>query len=682
MSTMMKTTRLILILLLAAFLVGTGAEGLSAADISGDATYLWKAGWRGPGYYLGWFKIASAWLVFLGWVGAADWVNRDLEDIRLKWQLWNPIIVGSFMAAMFLSWLIPWFWLNIFLLLAAAITPVATYIVYRNRQVPLHRKVFTRDHLRFWFSEKMKHVGVKVASEAADANTSGVPVRVYARGGGDPTIDGARLLASRQSGGLPLARTVLYEGLRSRASAIVLDFAATTVAVRYLVDGVWMPQEPLEREKADPALDALKLLCGLAPKERRAKQAGKFGVEYSVLRKENFTKMDKAEKAYREQTTMDLMRRMASDELKPPQLQIAVAKAVEEQARQKFATPIGAWTPIDKEKLPTLPGIENLHPVTSLEPVKTAATLTCQGTQTGERVVVEFEVKGIHLATLDDLGMRAKMQEQLKEVLNRPKGLVILSAIPAGGLRTTTKVVLFGMDRFVREFVAVEDEANRYDEVENIAVTTYQGAAGQSPADVLPKIFRQQPNVIVVRDLVNAKTLKLLCEEIAAEGRLAVGTVRAKDCAEALLRIYAIEKAPIAEFRDQVTALLSQRLVRKLCDKCKEPYAPPAEVLKQLGLPADRVKAFFRPPTPKSSEEDKKEICRECGGVGYLGQTAIFELLVVEDLVRKTLAATPKLDALRLAARKAGMKTLQEEGVLLVVRGATSLPELMRVLKG
>jgi type II secretory ATPase GspE/PulE/Tfp pilus assembly ATPase PilB-like protein len=379
---------------------------------------------------------------------------------------------------------------------------------------------------------------------------------------------------------------------------------------------------------------------------------------------------------------MDLTRRLASEELQPPQLQIAVAKAVEEQARQKFATPIGVWTPIDKARLPKLPGIEDLHPVTSLEPVKTATTLTCQGTQTGERAAVEFEVKGIHLASLDDLGMRTKMQEQLKELLNCPKGFVILSAIPTGGLRTTTKVVLFSLDRFVREFAAVEDESNRYDETENIPVITYQSKTGQSPADILARVFRSQPNVIVIRDLVNAKSLKMVCDEVAAEGRMAISTVRAKDCAEALLRVYAIEKAPIAEFREQVTAVLSQRLVRKLCDKCKEPYAPPPEVLKQLGLPADKVKAFYRPPTSKSGDEDKKEICRECGGVGYLGQTAIFELMVVEDLLRKTLAATPKLDALRLAARKSGMKTLQEEGILMVVRGATSLPELMRVLKG
>ena len=108
-----------------------------------DATYLWKASWRGDGFYLSWMKIATVWLLFLAWVGVADWVNRDLEETGLKWQLWNPIIVGSFMATMLLSWLIPWFWLNIFLLLGGAVAPVAAYVVYRNRRMPLHRKVLT-----------------------------------------------------------------------------------------------------------------------------------------------------------------------------------------------------------------------------------------------------------------------------------------------------------------------------------------------------------------------------------------------------------------------------------------------------------------------------------------------------------------------------------------------------------
>ena len=311
---MMKSTRAILILLLAAFILTAGAETLLAANITQDAKYLWNAGWRGTGFYLSWMKIATIWLLFLAWVGVADWVNRDLEDTGLKWQMWNPIVVGSFMATMLLSLLVPWFWLNLFILLGGSVAPVATYIVYRNGQMPLHRKVLTRAHLRYWFADKMQNVGVKIAKEKGDPNTIGVPVKFFPRGGGDPTIDGARALAARQSNGLPLARKIVFEGLKSRASAIVLDFAATTVAIRYLIDGVWTHQEPIEREGADPALDALKSICGLEPKERRAKQTGKFGVEYSVLRKDVFTKMDRAEKEYREQATMDLTRRMLSED--------------------------------------------------------------------------------------------------------------------------------------------------------------------------------------------------------------------------------------------------------------------------------------------------------------------------------------------------------------------------------
>ena len=167
--------------------------------------------------------------------------------------------------------------------------------------------------------------------------------------------------------------------------------------------------------------------------------------------------------------------------------------------------------------------------------------------------------------------------------------------------------------------------------------------------------------------------MSILCEEIPDE-RLILSTVRAKDSAEALLRVLALG-APPAQFAQGVAGVLSQRLIRKLCEACKEAYAPTPQVLGQLGIPAGRVQAFFRPP------QQPEKVCRECNGVGYKERTAIFELLKVGDTVRKVLATGPKLDVLRQAARKDGMRTFQEEGVLLVAKGVTSLPELMRVLK-
>jgi type II secretory ATPase GspE/PulE/Tfp pilus assembly ATPase PilB-like protein len=675
----MRTVRPILILVLAAAVLAVSAQAFAAEET--PAQYLLKGEWRGPGDYLSWIKVLSTWLVFLGWIVTTGWVNRDVQEMQLSWLRWNPIVVGTFFAALVLLWEMPWFWLGFTLLLAAWAGPLAAYVVHHNARAPDHQKVLTADHVRHLVSRCFSKVGVKVSAERSDPNRGGASLSVFARGGADPQTDGARLLAARQCEGLPAARGLLADGLAARASGILLDFTQSSVALRYLVDGVWMPQEPLDRETADPALAALMTLCGLKPEDRRSRQEGPFGVEYHVIRHDVFARVDRAEAQFREKLTIELTKKMASEELKPPQLQQQVAAAVEEEAREKFATPIGRWTPVDRERPPRLPGIDAVNPLTSLEPVKCPATLATQGTQTGQRVLIQFEVRTARLATLDDVGMRPKMQEQLKEVLDRPKGFVLLSAVPGGGLRTTTRAMLHGMDRFVREFIAVEDAANRYEEIENIPVRTCNAAAGETLAAMLPKVFREEPNVLVVRDLADAAAVTALLREIAAADRLVIATVRARDCAEALLRVVALGVPP-ADFARHATAVLCQRLLRKLCDKCKQPYAPPPDVLKQLGIPAGRVRAFFRPPQPKPADQDRKEACRECGGAGYLGQTALMELVVLDDALRKTLAATPKLDLLRQAARKAGMKSFQEEGVLMVARGVTSLQELMRVLKG
>ncbi len=309
---------------------------------------------------------------------------------------------------------------------------------------------------------------------------------------------------------------------------------------------------------------------------------------------------------------------------------------------------------------------------------KLSCKISSQGTQTGERVLLQLATKKVPFKSLDDLGMRAKMQEQLQELLEQ-NGLLIFSAMPGGGLTTTMDVVLSHADRFIRNFVAVEDEAKPERDVENVHVTTYNSAAGETPASVLPKLVRTYPDVIVARDVSDLETLTILCEQVG-ENRLVITSTRAKEAVEALLRLMML-KIPPAEFAPVVSGVLNVRLVRRLCEACKEGYPPPPEVLKQLGLPAGRIEALYRPPTQPIDPKKPDKVCDACQGIGYVGRTAIFELLVVDDLIRQVLTTAPKLDNLRAAARKAKHRTLQEEGVLLVARGVTSLPELLRVLK-
>jgi type II secretory ATPase GspE/PulE/Tfp pilus assembly ATPase PilB-like protein len=309
---------------------------------------------------------------------------------------------------------------------------------------------------------------------------------------------------------------------------------------------------------------------------------------------------------------------------------------------------------------------------------KRVCRLTSQGTQTGERVLLQFDDPDVKKKRPLDLGMRQKVLDELKPVLETKHGLVIVSAPPnGGGLTCVFHAILGAMDRYTRGFICIEDAGNKEVDVENIVNHTFDGAAGETPITPLPKLLREYPDVIVVPDMKDAEAATALLEQ-ANSDRTVITMTRAKEACEALLRVAQL-KMPLDQLASAVKAVINQRMVRKLCDKCKEAYPPPPQLLQQLGIPPGRVEALYRPPTP--DPEKPQEPCEQCRGIGYFGRTGIFETLIVNDEVRETLRKTPQLNALRQAARKAGMRVLQEEGVLLVITGVTSLPELMRALK-
>lgn len=302
--------------------------------------------------------------------------------------------------------------------------------------------------------------------------------------------------------------------------------------------------------------------------------------------------------------------------------------------------------------------------------------IASQGVPTGERVVLQV-LGGAQRAFkhYEDLGMRQKMAEQWAGCMASPKGMLIIAGMPEGGLTTCTDVSLLETDRLLRDFASIEEVTHRERELENIDVTTFDAAKGETPGKVLPSLIRKYPNVYVLRDFSDQEAQKLLFNEIRDDDRLVITNVHAKSAAEALLRMLQL-KVPQKEFASVITGVLCVRLIRKLCDSCKVAYAPAPELLKKLNI-LGKVEAFYR--VPKAEEIDKP--CKECGGLGFKNRIGLFELLIVDDKIREILIKQPKLDLLTKAARLAGMRPLQEEGLLLVAKGITSLPELQRVLK-
>jgi type IV pilus assembly protein PilB len=229
----------------------------------------------------------------------------------------------------------------------------------------------------------------------------------------------------------------------------------------------------------------------------------------------------------------------------------------------------------------------------------------------------------------------------------------------------------------------LDDVRDRLGDLDKSADTVGSGGVGLR-AHVAACILRQ-PEVMCLPEVSTGEALSVVSDWILNEEKLCLVSVRAKEAPEALLRLLALK--PGDRFSQVVKAVINQRLVRKLCEVCREAIQPDPALLQRLGIPAGRVQVLYREkqPLPPGQEAQRKRgeplICPHCNGLGYRGRTAIYEVMVVDDKMRMALAGQPKLDALKQLARQAGNRSLQEEGILLVALGTTSLTELQRVLK-
>ena len=554
---------------------------------------------RGAGNYFSVFKLVLPLLVFFCWLMSTDWLSQDCQRLKLGWQRWNAIVVGTFLGCYILHWTLlsalgSWsFYIAFPVVLLGYLGPTLQYVKKRNASTTAEDRVLTKPHIRNWVASHLKIFGVKGASESESAN---LPLEINAQGYANPGEDRATSIRMQTAKGFDPLRKLLIDAHGKRAATVVLDYTQQAVAAKYQIDGVLHDAPGRDRITGDALLEVLKTAANLNPAERVKRQSGQFEIK------------------------------------------------------------------IEKSRLPV--------------------KLTSQGTPTGERVVIQVEDGAPHKARLENIGMRQKMQDDLKELLARKAGFVVVSTPPGRGLTSLFTAVTAAVDRFMRSAVNVESAKTNEMKVENVVPHRFDPDKNETPATILPAVIRQYPDIFVVPDLVDGQTAQILCSEVTDEERLVIAAIPAKEASEALLRVLML-KVPIKAFAPVVSAAVSGRLVRKLCNDCKQAYTPPPQLLQQLKLPADKVTQLYRQYQAPPLEPGKKPLppCATCSGIGYHGRTGIYELLIVNDDVRAALLKQPSLETVREAAKKAGMHNLQEEAIMLVVQGVTSLEEIMRVLK-
>lgn len=294
-----------------------------------------------------------------------------------------------------------------------------------------------------------------------------------------------------------------------------------------------------------------------------------------------------------------------------------------------------------------------------------------QGTRFGEKMSLRILDQGNVVADLGKLGMPKRLHERLDKLIHEPHGMILCCGPTGAGKSTTLYAALQTMDRYQKNVITIEDPIEyKIDGVNQIEINT---KAGQNFAGSLRSILRQDPDVVMVGEIRDAETATIGCQA-ANTGHMVFSTVHANDTVTALYRLLELGVEPFM-VANSLTALIGQRLVRRLCPDCKEAYKPNPEMLKKAGLPPEKVEYFYRP--PKAPQED----CPTCGGIGYYGRVGVYELLVMSDRIRDLVREKAPATAVKAEARKDGMLSMREEGLRLVARGVTAIDELLRVVK-
>ena len=255
--------------------------------------------------------------------------------------------------------------------------------------------------------------------------------------------------------------------------------------------------------------------------------------------------------------------------------------------------------------------------------------------------------------------------------MTQPHGMFLCCGPTGSGKSTTLYAALREIDRYQRNIITVEDPIEYH--MDNITQMEVNTKAGQTFATSLRSILRQDPDVIMIGEIRDQETATIACQA-ANTGHMVFSTVHSNDAVTALFRLLDLGVEPFM-IASALTGVLGQRLVRILCEACKEPYKPKPEFLKKANLPADKVDVFYRRP------ENPEQVCQQCGGTGYFGRTGIYELLVITEPMREMLRENPSINKIKAEARKSGMIYLQEDGLRQVIQGRTSIEELLRVVK-
>jgi type IV pilus assembly protein PilB len=284
----------------------------------------------------------------------------------------------------------------------------------------------------------------------------------------------------------------------------------------------------------------------------------------------------------------------------------------------------------------------------------------------GEKAAIRILDKSQATLNIEKLGFSENFISKLKKIVQLPHGMILVCGPTGSGKTTTLYSILKSVDAPDKNIVTVEDPVEY--QLEGINQVTARPDIGLTFASSLRSILRQDPNVIMIGEIRDYDTVDIAIKS-ALTGHLVLSTLHSTTASGAIARLINMGVEPYL-INSSLICVVAQRLVRKICPNCKEAYAIKKEILDTLKLHIEGVKIieFFR-----------GKGCPRCFNTGYSGRVGIAEILLLTTKLRDLILSRSQEHILKQQARQEGMRTLREEGLDIVLKGITTLEEVLRV---
>lgn len=289
-------------------------------------------------------------------------------------------------------------------------------------------------------------------------------------------------------------------------------------------------------------------------------------------------------------------------------------------------------------------------------------------TSHGQSVVMRILDKDSIKVGLRQIGFSDEQYQLFRSIISRPNGILLVTGPTGSGKTTTLYAALNELNTPDKKIITAEDPVEYY--LPGINQVEVRHSIGLDFARVIRSMLRQAPNIILVGEMRDLETAQMGIQA-SLTGHLVFSTLHTNDAPSAITRLVDMGVASYL-VSSSVAAIMGQRLVRLVCQNCKEPYNPGEEVLTAAEVPPEQAAkaTFFR-----------GRGCNHCGGSGYRGRMALFELMPMGTKIRELAFQEAPTGELRRAAIQAGMRTLYMDGIDKACRGLTTLEEVGRVAK-